>query len=508
MSNVNSNKKRLAKNTLLLYVRSLLTMIIGLYISRIVLDILGVEDYGIYNIVGGFVILFSVVSSSLVATTQRFITVELGKDNCSNPQKIFSAAMTIHIIIVIILFLLFETLGLWVLNNKLNIPANRYIAANCVFQFSVISFLISILSAPYMAVVIAYERMKAFAFISLFDVSIKLILVLLLYLIPYDSLILYSFFILFISILDRGIYNAYCSRHFEITRMIVVKDKQTYKEMISFSGMNFLGTFASILSNQGMDVLLNLFFGVRINAARGIANQVLAAVSKFVNDFMTALDPQITKEYSSGNKTASQTLCFMGAKFSVYLMFLLGIPLIYKTPYILQLWLNNYPEYAVIFVRLTLILSFFTVLSRPLVTEILATGNLKKTVLWIGSSILTSVPLALFIFKIGYGPEYSYIVLILVEFLSLNIRLVILEKIAGLPFFVVFYKEVILRVSLIAFILFPVNTLLSDYTNDSVMGFCCYLLMSISLGMIVLFVIGVKQAERSALLSYLKIRKR
>lgn len=503
MPSNNSSKKRLFKNTLFLYVRSFLTMIIGLYTSRLVLDILGVEDYGIFNIVGGFVVFFSIVSNTLVATTQRFITVELGKKENSNPRKTFSAAMVIHIFIFIILLFLFETIGLWVLNNKLNIPSERFFAANWVFQFSVVSFLISILSSPYTAVIIAYERMKAFAFISLFDVFVKLLFVLLLYLIPFDRLIFYSFFVLLISITDRIIYSYYCSKHFELTKIIIVKDKQTYKEMISFSGMNFLGSFASIASNQGLDIILNVFFGVRINAARGIANQVLSAVSKFVNDFMTALDPQITKEYSSGNKLASQTLCFMGAKYSFFLMFLMGAPLIFKAPYILKLWLNYYPEYTVIFVRLALILSFFTVLSRPLVIEILATGNLKKTVLWIGCSILTSVPMTLLLFVLGFGPEYCYFILIIVEFLSLNIRLIILEKISGIAFFSAFYKEVFLRASLITIILFIVNSRLNNYIGDSIWGLFIYIIVSILVGVIVIYSLGLKSLEKNALKKYL-----
>lgn len=509
MAVANSDNKRLAKNTLLLYVRSFLVMIVGLYTSRLVIKALGVDDYGVFNIVGGFVVFFSIISGTLVATTQRFITVELGKNDSSNPRKIFSAAMAIHILLAVILLLLFETVGLWFLNYKLNIPSDRLSAANWVFQFSIISFLINIISSPYTAVIIAYERMRAFAFISLLDVFLKLVFVFLLFYIPYDRLIFYSLFILVIAVLDRVIYNVYCTKHFSITHLMLVKDRKTYKEMIGFSGMNFLGTFASILSNQGMDILLNLFFGVRINAARGVANQVLTAVGKFVNDFMTALDPQITKEYAAGNKTGSQNLCFMGAKFSFFLMLLMSIPIIYKAPCILYLWLNEYPEYAVIFVRYSLILSLFTVLSRPLITEILATGNLKTTVLWIGSSILTAVPISYLVFKSGFGPEYGYVVLTIVEFLSLNIRLLVLNKISGINFFTVFYKVVFPRIAVVAIFAFSLNAPLNSVTHNDFGGLVLYTILSLIVGCLIIFVIGLKKNERNALLTYAlnKIRK-
>jgi O-antigen/teichoic acid export membrane protein len=479
-------------------------MIIGLYTSRLVLNILGVDDYGIYTIVGGFVAFFSIISGSLVATTQRFITVELGKVGDSNPRKIFSAAMTIHIILASVLLLLFETVGLYVLNCQLNIPTDRYVAANWAFQFSLFSFLINIISSPYTAVIIAYERMSAFAFISLFDSILKLLLVLLLYIIPTDKLVVYSLFILSISLIDRVISSVYCRRQFDITRFVLVKEKRAYKEILGFSGMNFLGTFASILSNQGMDILLNLFFGVRINAARGIANQVQSAVGKFENDFLTALDPQITKEYSAGNKLASQSLCFMGAKFSVFLMFLIGMPIIFKAPCILGLWLGKYPEYAVPFLRYSMILAFFTVLSKPLVTEILATGNLKKTVLWIGSSIITTVPIAYIFFHLGFGPEYSYIILIAVEILTLNVRLLILEEIAFVNFVFPFYKEVLLRVLFVSIILSLINTPLSQLITDDFVGIVLYTLLSATLGLIVIILIGLKNSERKAIYSYVQ----
>ena len=499
-----SPNKRLAKNTILLYMRTFLIMIISLFTSRVILNTLGVVDYGINNVVGGFVSLFSIISGTLVATTQRFITFELGKREDSNPHKIFCIAMGIHIMLAIVILILFETIGLWFLNCKLNVPADRLNAANWVFQFSVATFIVNIVSAPYTSVIVAHEKMSAFAYISLLDVILKLIAVYALYINPFDKLVIYSFLLFCVAINVRLIYSIYCRRNFEETKFKLILDKNKYKEMFGFAGMNFLGAFASILANQGMDIILNIFFGVTINAARGIANQVLSAISKFVNDFMTALDPQITKEYSSGNKLRSQELCFLGARFAYFLMLILSIPIIFKTPFILRIWLITFPDYAIIFVRFSLILALFTVLSKPLVTEILATGNLKITVLWIGSSVLMALPIAFLFFKSGFGPEYAYITLIIVEIVSLLIRLIILNKITGIPYVSKFFSCVIWRILIVTFLLFLFNRLISNNLNETISGFLVYILLSLLVGLVTIIIIGINKSEKKAFFIYIK----
>lgn len=506
MSQPDSQSKRLAKNTLLLYVRTLLIMVISLFTSRVILNTLGVEDYGIYAVVGGFVSLFSIISGTLVATSQRFITIELGKKEDSNPNRIFCAAMSIHVVLAGIVFLLFETIGLWFLNCRLNIPTDRIVAANWVYQFSILSFIINIISAPYTAVIVAHEKMKAFAYISLFDVALKLLLVYALYITPADKLVMYAFFMMVVSLIDRGIYNYYCRSHFEETKFTFHKDTGLYREMFGFAGMNFLGAFASILANQGMDILLNLFFGVTINAARGIANQVLSAVTRFVGDFMTALDPQITKEYASGNRQASQALCFRGSRFAFYLMLVFSVPIIFKTPYILQIWLKTYPEYAVTFVRCAFILSYFSVLSKPLITEILATGNLKRTVLWIGSSILMALPLAYMFFFYGLGPEFAYITLIVIEIISLTIRLLILEKITGISFLGKFINDVVCRISIVAVVVFLLNYIMSDCFSDSLIHLVLFAIISAISSLFIIFIFGIKKTERQLVTKYIKTK--
>ena len=503
MFNSDSQSKRLAKNTIMLYMRTFLIMAISLFTSRVILNALGIEDYGIYNVVGGFVAFFSIVSGSLVATTQRFITVELGKKDNSNPQKIFSAAMIIHIILVVIVLLLFETVGLWYLNNSLNIPSERLASANWVYQFSIFTFILTIISSPYTAVVIAHEKIKAFAYIGLFDTVLKLIFVYLIYICFFDKLVFYAFCMMLVSLIDRLIYQIYCKLNFSETKLTIVYDRELYKDIFGFAGMNFLGACASILANQGMDIMLNLFFGVTINAAKGVANQVMNAISRFVNDFMTALDPQITKEYAAGNKTLSQQLCFRGSRFAFYLMLLFAVPVFFRAPYILKLWLDVFPEYAVLFVRCSLILSLFTVLSKPLITVILATGNLKNTVLWIGSTILFTLPIAYICFKCGMGPEFSYFTLIFVELVTLFVRLVILEKITGMKFVMPFLSSVLIRITLVLSIVYLTNAIINDYIGDYFLGLILYSIISIFIGFLIMALFGLSRKEQSYIIMFI-----
>lgn len=504
MTDSQSNKKRLAKNTAMLYMRTFFVMIISLFTSRVILQTLGVEDYGTYTIVGGFISFFSIISGTLVATTQRYITFEQGKEKNGNPQKIFGAAMSIHIALSIFLLLLFETLGLWFLNCKLNIPDNRMDAANWVYQLSVLAFLINIISTPYMAVIIAYERMKAFAYISILDVVLKLAVVYALYLTPFDRLVMYSIFLFGIAFLDRMIYNIYCRIHFSETKLILVKDKRLYRSMFSFAGMNFIGSFASILAHQGVDIIINLFFGVTLNAARGIANQVLGAFARFVNDFMTAINPQITKEYAAGNKDKSIELCFQGAKFSFFLMLLFAVPVIYRTPQILHLWLGDYPDYSIIFIRCAFVLSLLTILSSPLITEILATGNLTSTTWWIGGTRLITLPLVYLCYKLGGSPEYAYYSLIFIEIISLNLRLIILEKIIGVKIWKKFTISVFARTIASAFIALCTIYFINDFFEESFWDLFAFTIVAIFVNMLIILAFGITKNERVLILSYIK----
>ena len=494
-----SSKKTLAKNTLLLYARTLISMLISLYTSRVILQTLGIENYGIYNIVGGFVSMFSIVSATLTSSTQRYLTVELGKCNDANPRKVFNSALIMHILLGIILLILFETIGLWFLNTQLNIDSDRMIAANWVYQFSIASFLINLISTPYNAAIIAHEKMGVFAYISLMDVVLKLAIVYLLYLSPIDVLVFYSFLFLCVSILDRFIYSWYCHRHFGETQFCMVKEISLYKEMTGFAGYNFLGVLATVLSNQGVSIILNIFGGVVVNAARGIASQVLNAVSKFVNDFMTALNPQITKTCASGNVEESMNLCYKGAKFSYFLMLVFAIPLIIRSPQILALWLKSYPDYSVQFVNLTLVYSMIVVLSNPLITLVQATGTIKEYTYWVGGFRLLTLPLCYMLLKWGFEPHYAYYAMIFTEVLSLVLRLVILKKILGLSPWI-YVKEVIIRIAVVTIVVFLVAILCNELLPQTFGGLVLFTIMALLESITLILFIGFKKTERRLML--------
>lgn len=499
-----SNSKRLARNTLMLYLRSFFVMAIGLFTSRVTLKALGVDDYGTYNIVGGFVSFFGLLSGTLVATTQRYLNFELGKSDSSNLRKIFATAMCIHLALALVLLVLMETVGLWFLNYKLNIPEGRVIAANWVFQFSILSFLINIISTPYNAVIIAHEKMSAFAYISVLEAILKLVVAYLLYIAYFDRLIVYSLLLASISLLIRLIYQIYCKLHFEESKFYIVKERQIYKEMLGFASMNFIGAVASLLSNHGMNIVLNIFFGVTVNASRGIAVQVQHATVKFVTDFMTALNPQITKEYASGNKEKSKDLCFRGSKFSFFLMLILSLPLIIRMSDVLQLWLGQLPDYAIIFSRCTLILSLCSLLSNALITEILATGNLTSTTFWIGGVRLMTLPIAYILFKLGCAPVYAYVTLIGIEILSLFVRLFILEKITKMNFVLDFIVTIGVRALIVGLLSSFICYWVSSILPGSMIALFSFLFVSMLITSMLVFILGMTNSEKKAILVLIK----
>lgn len=503
MSENTSDSRRLAKNTAMLYVRTLITMIIGLFTSRILLDSLGIENYGIYNVVGGFIAMFSVITGTLTATTQRYLNFELGKGN-GNPQKVFGACMCIHFGLAIFMLLLFETFGLWFLNTQLNIPSERFEAASWCFQISVITSILGLFSTPYIGVIVAHERMKAFAYISLQDAIVKLLICYLLYISPIDKLVLYSLLFAIVMVWDQCLYVWYCHKHFSEAHISIVKDNALYKSMFNFAGMNFIGALAHILSTQGVNMILNIFFGVVVNAARGIAIQVQSAISRFVNDFMSALNPQITKEYAANNKEKSMELCFRGAKFSFYLMTILALPLIVRTPEILQLWLKNYPDYSIEFVRLTLATSMLGVLSTPLITEILATGNLTSTTWWIGGTRLLVLPLVYVAFKYGGSPIYAYYVVLIMDAVLLFVRLAILDSITGMTFLKMYIKNVIPHISVVILISTILILGIHCILPVGVVGLLFFVFISVICTGLAVVRFGLTKPERSVILSYVK----
>lgn len=433
MSEISSNNKRIAKNTLLLYFRMLLTMVVSLYTSRVVLAALGVDDYGIYNVVGGVVSMFSMLSGSLSAAISRFITFELGKNDYEKLKRVFCTSINVQILLIIILLILFETVGLWFLNYKMVLPKGRLVAANCVFQFSIVTFAVNLLSVPYNAAIVAHEKMSAFAYISILEVTAKLLVSYLIVRNPFDRLIYYGLLLLLLGLIIRYIYGRYCYKHFDECRYSFIWDKKLVMEMFGFAGWNFFGAGSWQLMNQGVNLLMNLFFGVTVNAARGIAIQVDNAVLQFVNNFTMAVNPQITKSYASGDLQNMYNLIIRGAKFSYFLMLFFAIPIMIETDFILELWLKHYPEHTVSFVRLALMVSMLHILSNTMVTAMLATGNIKKYQIIVGGLGMMVFPLALLFFYLGFPPETAYLSTLIIFILQLFCRLKLLNQMIGMP---------------------------------------------------------------------------
>ncbi len=499
-----SNKRRLVKNTSVLYARTLITMVISLYTSRVILQNLGVEDYGIYTVVGGFVSMFAIISSTLTGTTQRYLTYEIGKKENSDPQRVFGISMNIHILLSIVIVLILETFGLWFLNNQLNINPDRLVAANWVYQFSIVSFVINVISTPYNAVIIAHEKMKAFAYISLIEVVLKLIIVYMLVITPWDRLCVYSFLLLLVSLLIRVIYGVYCGSHFSESKYQYYKGKDLYKEIFTFASMNFIGASADILCNQGVNVILNLFFGVTANAARGIANSVQGAISRFVSDFTTAIKPQIMKEYAAGNINTALDFCYMGSRFSFYLMLFLGLPISINAPYILHLWLGIVPEYAADFIVLTLVMSSIMSLSFNVTTVILSNGNLKAFTFWIGITRIAMLPVIFLALKICASPQVAYLIVALFEFLALIIRLLVTQRLLNRNVLIEFAKYVFLPLFFVMIICIPSSLYISSLFEDNYISFIIETLICLIITSFSILFVGLKKNER--MFAYMKIR--
>lgn len=423
MSLESHNNTRIAKNTILLYFRMLLTLLVGLYTSRVVLETLGISDYGLYNVVGGVVTMFTFLNGTLTSSTQRYLNFELGTGNVEKLKNVFSTALIQHIILIFIIVLLAETIGLWFVCNKLNIDVGRETAAFWVYQFSIITVCFQILQLPYMSAIIAHEKMGAFAYISIWDVTIKLVAVYIIQVIESDKLIMYAFFYLLIHITNVLIYIIYSRSHFSETKSKLNYDKPLFKEMLSFGGWNVIGFLASTCNNQGLNILFNLFFGTTINAARGIAFQVNGIVNQFASNFQMAVKPQVIKYYAENRYDEMTKLVYNSAKFSAILMLILSVPLAIEIEYILALWLGEYPAYTPNFIRIILFHSVIISMISPIIMVVHASGRLKAISVTAGLLNLSILPLNYLLLKLGCSPEIALSINVLASLVETFIEL-------------------------------------------------------------------------------------
>ena len=427
------SNKRIAKNALLLYVRMFLLMGISLYTSRVVLDVLGIEDYGVYNVVGGLVSIFALVSNSLTSATQRFLTFSLGKGDEGDTNKVFCVAMQAHVLVAVVVVILVETVGLWFLYNKMQIADCRIGAAFWVVQFTAASTFFNVICVPYISTIIAHERMSAFAFVSIIEASLKLLAVYLLLASPLDRLILYALLLAAVQVLIQVIYAVYCNRHFSECHIRWVADGKLFKEIFSFAGYNLFGGFAAVSSNQGLNMLLNMFFGPVVNAARGVSLQVMGAITQFIMNFQTALNPQIVKTYAQGDYGQMHKLIYRGSKFSFFLMLVISLPVIIEAPYILGLWLKEVPPDTVTFLRIIICTSLIYTMAQPIMTANGATGEIRMYYIVCGTMLILIMPISYVVLRMGC-PAYSvFVVHFVVESATQMLRLLMVRQRLQMP---------------------------------------------------------------------------
>lgn len=501
MSNSNNNH-RIAKNTLILYVRMLFTMFITFYTSRIVLKGLGIEDYGIYNVVGGFVSMFGFLNAAMVSTTQRYLNFEFGKGNLKHLNEVFVTSINIHLIISLIVLTLGETIGLWFVLNKLQIPENRIIAAQWVYQCSIITMIIAIMSFPYTALIVAHEKMSAFAYISILDVLLKLVIAFFITILPMDRLILYGILVLLVHLSIRFVYNRYCLIHYKEAHFYYFIDISLIKEMLSFAGWNLWGNIASILYTQGLNVLLNMFFGPVVNAARGIAIQVESAIVSFSNNFQLAAKPQITKSYATGNLHYMHSLLFKSSKFTFLLLYCIALPVFIECPFILNFWLETVPDKSIIFLRIILCTMIVDATARPFLSAAMATGNVRLYQSVVGGTLLLILPISYFVLKLGASPSSVFIVHFCVCSIVFWIRLIILRSLINISI-KKYINKVIFPCTKVILLSTPVVVLIKMYSTNSIFFSTLTIFASLFISILVSFWLGTTYKERSFVLTKL-----
>lgn len=502
------SRKRLVRNTALLYVRMLVTMLIGLYTSRANLWALGVDDYGINNVVGGFVVMFAMVANVMTSSYGRFIAFSLGKGDIEGTRKVFCQAETIQLILSVVVFLLIETVGYWFLMNKLVIPAARYGAAIWVFHISALSFCIGMTQAPYGALINAHEHMNIYAIISMFEAFGKLGVALMIPHVNYDKLIFLAACLFGISLLTRIFYWFYCYYHFEECRFRITFDRPLFKEMFGYSFWNFIGSLVGNFTDHGGNVVLNLFFGPSINAARAVAIQVKMAVGSFSSSFIMAIVPQITKSYASGDSQYLQTLVYKGARFSYYLMLLISLPVILNTQYLIRLWLGQVPDETVLFLRLMLVNSLLGGLTNTIGTARGASGNIRNYSLANNCIKVLALPVAYILFCHGAIPQTITIIDTIVVLVSIYISLYLVRDLFSAWDFT---HKVLMNVGLVSIVALSLPWLINSVMMETFERFVIITIISIIWSTLVIFFVGCDRAERlylwSVALNYIRKRR-
>lgn len=503
---ISSDNRRIAKNTLALYVRMAVMMAVSLFTSRVVLQTLGVEDFGIYNVVGGVVVLFSFLNAAMSSATQRFLNFELGRNDIVQAGRVFSMSVNVHFVIAGTVFLLAETIGLWFLNMQLNIPAARMEAANWVYQFSVFSTLLGIMLVPYNATIIAHERMGFYAWASVGNAILRLLIVYMLYIGNFDKLILYAILTFAVGVIMQIVNVAYCKKAFpQVAVYRPFWERKLFGELISFSGWSLFGGVANMCNSQGINMVLNIFCGVAVNAAMGIANQVNAAVYQFVSNFQVAFNPQIIKHYSAGEQEAFISLIFRASKISYFMMFFLALPLMLNAEFVLKLWLGIVPEYSAQFLQWILVFALIESLTGPLWMSIQAAGKIRNYQLIVSSLIFVNLPLSIILLWCGYSPVWVMAGRVFVNFFIMLWRIFYLRNKVNLPSFR-YLKDVLIVVICSTFVasIIPVFLFYCVPEDMEFLRFFSSSIFSVFSVLGTLWFIGLNQDEKKKIVETIK----
>lgn len=489
------NTKRIAKNTLFLYVRMMLLMVISLYTSRVVLEKLGVDDYGIYNVVGGIVTMLGFLSSSMSNAVQRYLSFEIGHNGSVKVNDIFNVAQIAHFIIAIFVFVALEVGGLWYIDKYLNVPIVRIDAAIWVLQCSIICTIFSIIQVPYTSVMIAREEMGIYAYISIVDAILKLLVAYILMVTTFDKLKSYAVLMMVSQMLILLIMRLYCKKKYSETRFKRVKDISLLKELMGFAGWNAFGEIAWILTGQGVNMILNCFFGPVVNAARAVAEQVNGAVLRFVSNFQTAINPQIVKSYAANEWGETMKLVYRGTKMSYFLLFILSLPLILEMERILNIWLVVVPKYTTVFCQLILINSIVMSISNLLAQIARAYGKIRNYQLIVSFFLALNFPLSYFLLKFGASPVSTVIVNICIQISLIFVRLLLIKKMITFNF-LDYINNVFKPIFFATVVAVIIPFLLKRYLYDTFISSIIVIVASILCSLCASYFIGMNKKEK------------
>lgn len=500
------DNKRIARNTVYLYIRTLVSMIVSLYTSRKILEALGIEDFGIMSVVGGVISLMAFINGSMSVATQRYLTFELGRGSDSQYNKVFNIAVYVHAIMALIVLVVAETAGLWFVNTHLNIPVSRIEAANWIYQATILAALLGIIQTPYNASIVSYEHMHICAYVGLGETFARLMIVIALLYYPYDRLAVWGFALFAIQLTVSMYYRVYCIRKLNGCRLSLrMWDMTLLKSMMGFTGWNMFGTIAWTLKDQGGSVLLNIFGGPVYNAARGVSSQVTGAVRGLIGGFQTAVNPQLTKTYASGDTDVTCSLLCKSSKISFFLMLIVSVPVLFEIEYILGVWLVEVPPMAGLFTRLVILESLLDTLGGPMITSLMATGRIKWYQIVVGTILLLNIPVAYLMLKRGSHIATPLVVSVIFMILGNASRLIFCRKMIGLSLRR-YIHDVILPISMVSVLALVPGLLILHSLEPGWLRLIIMTVLSFAVIVITVFSLGFNQSERDFIIGIIRPR--